>query len=207
MHNGIKYVFIFSLGAAAGVAASWKFLKTKYEQIAQEEIDSVKDYYSKRNQKYEGPNQPTEDESTEDKPAEIDETKLSQEEYDNLIYDKGYVNYSSIEKNEKNEKGGNQMATKKNDPYIITPEDFGEFNEYDTISLTYYADGTLTDDYDEPVENADDVVGPDFADHFGEYEDDSVFVRNDRLKADYEILYDTRKYSDVKNQREADDYN
>lgn len=32
--------------------------------------------------------------------------------------------------------------------------------------------------------------------HFGEYEDDSVFVRNDRLKTDYEILLDEENYSD-----------
>ena len=33
--------------------------------------------------------------------------------------------------------------------------------------------------------------------HFGEYEDDSVFVRNDDRKCDYEILMDQRLYSDV----------
>ena len=41
----------------------------------------------------------------------------------------------------------------------------------------------------------DDVVGMESLTHFGEYEDDSVFVRNDRLKCDYEILMDERTYS------------
>ena len=43
----------------------------------------------------------------------------------------------------------------------------------------------------------DEIVGKESLNHFGEYEDDSVFVRNDRLKRDYEILLDQRNYSDV----------
>ena len=80
-------------------------------------------------------------------------------------------------------------------PYVITPEEFGELADYQTISLTYWHDAVLTDDYDEIIDNPDDIVGEDFADHFGEYEDDSVFVRNDARKTDYEILLDNRDYS------------
>ena len=82
-------------------------------------------------------------------------------------------------------------------PYIISPEEFGDFDEYTKLSLTYYSDGVLADENDEIVDDIDETVGADFADHFGEYEDDSVFVRNDRLKCDYEILRDNRSYSDV----------
>ena len=32
---------------------------------------------------------------------------------------------------------------------------------------------------------------------FGEYEEDSVFVRDDERKIDYEILADTRNYHDL----------
>ena len=53
---------------------------------------------------------------------------------------------------------------------------------------------------DEPVEDVDDVVGIESLDHFGEWEDDSVFVRNDKYKTYYEILLDERKYSDIINE-------
>jgi hypothetical protein len=82
-------------------------------------------------------------------------------------------------------------------PYVITPEEFGDLDDYETISLTYYADLILADDNDVIVDDIEDVVGFDSLNSFGEYEDDSVFVRNDRLKCDYEILLDQRKYSDV----------
>ena len=39
-------IVMFVLGAAVGSAATWYFTKKKYEQIAQEEIDSVKEAFS-----------------------------------------------------------------------------------------------------------------------------------------------------------------
>ena len=48
MNCGIlNKILIFSVGAAIGSVITWKLVKTKYERIAQEEIDSVKDVYSK----------------------------------------------------------------------------------------------------------------------------------------------------------------
>ena len=83
-----------------------------------------------------------------------------------------------------------------NKPRVIPPEEFGE-EDYAVISLNYYADGVLADDWDKVIEDVENTVGEDFANHFGEYEDDSVFVRNDELEKDYEILLDMRNYSDV----------
>lgn len=82
---------------------------------------------------------------------------------------------------------------------MISPDEFGDQDEYDQISLTYYSDGTVTDDNDRPMsdDEIEESIGKDSLTHFGEYEDDSVFVRNDRLKADYEILKDERTYADI----------
>ena len=44
---------------------------------------------------------------------------------------------------------------------------------------------------------SEESVGKESLTHFGEYEDDSVFVRNDNLKADYEILADKRTYAEL----------
>ena len=82
-------------------------------------------------------------------------------------------------------------------PYIIPPEEFGENEDYDTISLTLYSDGVLADDADKPITDIDEVIGNESLEHFGEYEDDSIFVRNDKLKCDYEVLIDERKYAQV----------
>ena len=82
-------------------------------------------------------------------------------------------------------------------PYVIAPEKFMEHDDYDTISLTYYSDNVLADEDNEIIEDVEGVVGEDSLNHFGEYEDDAVYVRNDARKVDYEILLDQRKFSEI----------
>jgi hypothetical protein len=115
-------------------------------------------------------------------------------EYTNKLRERGYINYSDVNPENKKE---NKKDMTEDQPYVIPPEDFGELDDYEKISLTYYADRVLADDNDELVENVEDIVGFESLDSFGEYEYDSVFVRNDRLKCDYEILLDQREFSDV----------
>ena len=80
---------------------------------------------------------------------------------------------------------------------VIPPDEFGEDDDYDLISITYYADGVLADDGNYPIDDVEDTVGPDALDSFGEWEDDAVYVRNDKRKCYYEILRDVENYSDL----------
>ncbi len=89
-------------------------------------------------------------------------------------------------------------------PYVIPPEDFGEEGDYEIKSLTYYADGVLTDDWDNVIEDIDELIGEESLTHFGEYEDDSVFVRDDQMKIDYEILRDVRNFADIPRRNRGD---
>lgn len=177
-------VIIFAVGAAVGSAVTWKLLKTKYEQIAQEEIDSVKEAFSKRF---------TPEDSNG--PQESGESQMTLNEYSEKLKEMKYANDLAMAEKEKK---GVIIDMNKSEPYVISPEEFGELDDYDAISLNYYADGVLTDDWDNVIEDVDDMVGLDSLNHFGEYEDDSVFVRNERDKADYEILLDTRNFADIK---------
>ena len=83
-------------------------------------------------------------------------------------------------------------------PYVISPYDFGELDGYSQVELTYYADGTLEDEDYNIVTDVDELIGSDSLLTFGEYEDDAVFVRNDRLRADFQILKDYRTYEDAR---------
>ena len=80
--------------------------------------------------------------------------------------------------------------------HVIPPESYGELG-YEEVSLTYYADDVLAYDDDSVIRDVNKVVGKGSLNTFGEYEDDSVFVRDDDKKIDYEILRDMRRYSDV----------
>ena len=209
--NKTKNFMMFVLGVAVGSVVTWQYVEKKYERITQDEIDSVKEVFSKRAAEN------TKDTlvktfDSNDKFIEEDRIKAvnakekpSIIEYAARLREQGYTNYSDMVDEKPEEVKEESMSVDK--PYVIAPEEFGELDDYDTISLTYYADQILTDDNDVIVDDIEDVVGFDSLNSFGEYEDDSVFVRNDRLKCDYEILLDQRKYSDVVNRKphEVDD--
>ena len=178
---------MFIVGAAIGSIVTWRYVEKKYEKIAKEEINSVKEVFAKREQ-----------ESTENNYVIREKPNIV--EYAAKLREQGYTNYSDVEP-ETNKEEVNEESMDIDIPYVIPPEEFGEFDDYEKIGLTYYADQVLTDNDDELVEDIEDTVGFDSLNRFGEYEDDSVFVRNDRLKCDYEILLDQRKYSDVINRK------
>lgn len=189
MNSKVTRFALFVIGAGIGSVTTWLLIKKKYEQLTQEEIDSVKEVFSNRkpiiddSESIDDIQEPQK--KTEDKPDIIEYTKKLKEA--------GYINYSNVVPENKKQEELETMDK----PYIIPPEEFGAFDDYEAISLMYYEDQVLTDDDDEPVDEIEDTVGYDSLSRFGEYEDDSVFVRNDRLKCDYEILMDHRKYSDV----------
>ena len=167
----------FILGAAIGVGGTYTYFKKKYEAMAQEEIDSVKESLSKLYEKKATVQQkPDIQEVMAERRKKAAEAK---KEMADILKTTGY-----------NADAGPEG------PYVISPQEFGEKPEYERISLTCYADGVVTDDGDEVLDDWADLVGPDALTHFGEYEDDSVFVRNDILKADYEILKDLSPYHD-----------
>lgn len=196
MKQSIIYAAVFALGVTAGSVATWQYVKKKYEQIAQEEIDSVKEAFSRKNldDKSDSNNdilvEPVEEEQKV-------ETQEKEKLYTEILTNNGYVEH--LEK---------KIVTTvdKEGPYVISPDEYGEIFDYDAISLTYYDDGVLTDDNDNVIYDYENCVGRDFMHHFGEYEDDSVFIRNDVRKCDYEILYDLRAYAEVISSDSDDEY-
>lgn len=130
---------------------------------------------------------------TRDEVAAFKETYSNIKERERSKEKEDYEQLTEIYKSDCSEKEENEEVKK---PYVISPEEFDE-KDYDVVSLTYYADDVLTDDWGEVVD-IENTVGRESLTHFGEYEDDSVFVRDDENKVDYEILLDERKYSEVK---------
>lgn len=201
MKKAIAGVLGFVIGAAAGSAASWYILRTRYEQIAQDEIDSVKEVFSKKMAEAnkiikEGGSLPTVIvNKKEDKMPKAEEFLSETETVD---YSKIAERYS-VDKsvNEKTEEEKKNPYRKIDVPYVVSPDEFGEFEDYETIELTFYADKVLADDDYDIVEDVDEVVGFESLSHFGDYAEDVVYVRNDRLKCDYEVVRDHRKYLDV----------
>ena len=179
----MKGLFIFAAGVVAGAVAGAYLVKDKIMADAKQEIEEVREYYkSKKESKKE--------ETEEEQPVE--EVK-EEKEYEEIVVNSGYVNYNKPEQIA-------QHSVLEDEPYSIDPEEFGDKEEegWDTMTLTYFADGVLTDDTDEIVEQPEVVVGLDNLKIFEEFPDATcVYVRNETWRTDFEILKDDWKWSDL----------
>ena len=192
MNDKLSSVIIFCGGVFIGGFLTWDFFKTKYEKIADEEIASVKETFDHR-------------EPRPDKNYKVEEALKVNDEYINvspgvaeriikIIDSNGYRNYSNTAI-ETDKKGGTADMELKQ-PYVITPEQYEDNVDYTKVSLTWYNDEVLEDDWGN-VLDPDDVIGSDALKTFGQYEKDSVFVRDDDEQIDYEVLLDTRSYKET----------
>ena len=192
MNDKLSSVIIFCGGVFIGGFLTWDFFKTKYEKIADEEIASVKETFEHR-------------EPRADKNCKVEEALKGNDEYINvspgvaeriikIIDSNGYRNYSNTAI-ETDKKGGTADMELKQ-PYVITPEQYEDNVDYTKVSLTWYNDEVLEDDWGN-VLDPDDVIGSDALKTFGQYEKDSVFVRDDDEQIDYEVLLDTRSYKET----------
>ena len=178
MNNTITFVAGLVIGGAVGVLGARQYFKKKYEDIAQEEIDSVKEAFSRGEKKDDA----EDNDSTDDDESELEEAK-------DIMKDNGYF-----------DEDVKVYKMKKSDdaPYVINDDEFGnmESEGYEMETLYYYLDGTLADSDDNRVD-LDDLIGADSLNHFDEYVRDTVYVRNERYRTDYEVLLMQRSFADV----------
>ena len=112
-----------------------------------------------------------------------------------IIENEEYIDYTDFFNSGLKEE---EEVVTTNVPYVISPEEFGEFEDYGKVDLIYYNDGVLVEDgTDEVIEDINEVIGLESLKHFGEHEEETVHVRNDELKTDYEVLLDARNYAEL----------
>lgn len=197
----LSKIILFTAGAAIGSAVTWKIVKTKYEKLAREEVEAVREYYNTRPEKKKDESCGDDEEENTEHDSEPSHKKKTTavnhkerlqelERMRDVVSSMGYASQSDIN----DCRGEDDMLQ----PYIITPEEYEE-SEYKQVSLTYYeGNDVLEEDFGGVIseDDIDRLVGADFASHFGEnkYDKDTVFVRNDALKTDYEICRDYGSY-------------
>jgi hypothetical protein len=170
MNNTVLGVLAFSLGAAVGSLVTYKVLETKFNKMLDDEIRSAKEYYS-------------------NKSSNASDNESEDEQADNK--DSQKTAYIELARQYSENTGKDEYK-----PYVIPPEAFGEDEDYEVVSLTYFKDGVIAYDDLSTIDNVDEVIGEESLTHFGDYEDDSVFVRDDERKIDYEILRVSRTYAE-----------
>lgn len=85
-------------------------------------------------------------------------------------------------------------------PYGISDEDYVHSNRnYAKETLIYYAgDDVFADECVTFVDNASLLVGEKWRMEIGKFEENVAYIRNDRVRTDYEIIVEDCSFSDVK---------
>lgn len=193
MKSKILCIATFLGGLGMGSLITWVAIKDYYRQKEEEAVESVKksldDYYNSKER------------------AKMNEEL--KEEQANIILTNSYSSKTlPVEKHE-TESSSNETEVEESEekiemnnpvtndvPYSISPEDFAEITDYDVRSLFLYADGVVASNDDIPIENPTELLGDDYEDYIGEYEEDCAYIRNDQLETDFELLVSSKTYSE-----------
>lgn len=208
MNKKLLGAIMFTIGAAVGSVVTWKVVKTRYEQIANEEIASVRDEFSrmavkmKKDLKEATADTEPQDDEDEYYPDD-DERDFTEQERQQVEYYKITSKYRSSGDEDENDKEGDDEGEFDvpfiNGPYVISPDDFAcSPPGYNAQTLDYFADGVLADDWGVKLD-IEETIGEENLVHFGEYADDILYIRNERTEIDYEVTRDPRTYQDKLN--------
>ena len=215
MKKSLINAILFTAGAAIGSLVTWKVVETKYARIAQEEIDSVKEEYKRimdlqrkevelyrsKQTAIQNESEEVSDEQDDEYYPDDDERDFTASEAEQIEYYKLTSRYHKTEEDEdengkKGDEGEEDLVQYVNGPYVISPEEFGDEPSFSTQPLDYFADGVLADGWGVELD-LDETIGEDAINHFGDYVDDIVHVRNERTEIDYEVTRDPRTYAEA----------
>ena len=190
----MKNILALIAGIGIGVAISWTYNKNKYEEMVQEEVESLREM----NQSKKEPMDAEEDKGKmweESRKAKVDMgTQKEKEDFDkNLNNIKTIINYNHYSQ----EKDDKEEAKEKSSMVIIKPEEFADKIGYDTDSFYLFADNIITDDNNAAIDNVKETLGftvEEIRNQFGVYENDAVYIRNPKLNMDYEVLRELETY-------------
>lgn len=202
----MKEVLIFAagllIGAGIGGGVTYYVVNKKANERADEEILSVKEAFKNRKPlDISKIKEELKEEVEKETKAKVNLNKPSIMAYNSLA-----AGYSS--QDEEPPKDPATVEVEDEDEVedtsleFIPPEEYGEKDGYRTVELYWYADEILATENHEKVDSPKDYAG-DFVDHFGEYEDDAVYVRDNLMRRDISILRSAKTYyeelEDIKN--------
>lgn len=207
-----KYLY-FIAGAAVGSLVTWKIVEKKYRDLAEEEINSVKELYKEKIAEKSKFDKQKVDEIKDDiQKKEIEKNNI---ELEKIIKSSRYATGTDLAEEETEsvqvENNDTQHDVEDDDedylvpvevgptlpapPYVITEDEFGEFgNEEQT--LIFYSDSVLADEDDDIITDPESVIG-DALNEFNDPMIERVFVRDESREIDYIILRSEKTFSEV----------
>lgn len=216
MNESIKVALGFVVGLAAGSGVTYYILKKNYDQLMNEEVKETKRYYDElyRLELEDLKNKITllesnavatksaekkEEPKVEKKPAKA-KTKDVAVRQDEKYKDVVKVDYNTISSKEPENKvtskstktkGKKTEPEKAKGPEIITFEEYTADRKHEKVMVTYLdREDMVLDENNEPIECAEDMLGEEFKDFDFSEDGRCVYVRNDSIGKDFEVVID-----------------
>jgi|SRR5215216_123243 len=195
---GATSVVSLIVGAASGYFFAKKRLEKIYADFASQEIAEARKFYSK-NKKFSTPEEAVEalipDEAVEALKAYQGEPDVVLETTEDVV-----VNiFGSTVSHTKDEWAQVVSMRDEDEPHIISQEEFMEGGPgYHQPTLSYYVgDDILADERDQPITDVTDLLGEDNLKFgYGSGDANIVYIRNNKLSLDIEIIKNEGKYSE-----------
>ena len=216
----IKRSVFFGVGAAFGAGVIYAILdrenKRKYRDIAEDEIESVKEAYKQILVEHMDVKPVENGETVTDRDVAHNYMELmdAKREYDKQVNDLGYTRTEvEAQMNRKdaveaeteavqhlNAFDRSEPPTFDDRPHVITLDEFMQDQpEFDKLTITYYVkDNTLSDERDQIIDDVERIISREALNWFG-YKagsDDVVHVRNMDIATDFEVLRDPGRYTE-----------
>jgi hypothetical protein len=172
----------FAIGGISGFLFANHVLKEKYDKIVEEEVESIKASF----RKYQ-----IDQEAEKESEEEIEAVK---QEYEELVDNLGYDTISEDMIEEIPEPNENEVHH-----MIISEDQFGKIEDYETITLLLLQDGVMVDDdYDRMSdEEIQWAIGDVDLKAFAKSDAETMYIRNNRIKVYYEIVKDDQTYAEI----------
>ena len=228
MKKIVSGAIIFSIGFVAGILATTQYMKKQNEEI-EEEVENESEKMPEEeipennfmtDEEFEEYYRKTQDEYMRRIIKEgyaaymrrIDEGYTVNEKT-TVISESGDIMYDSDKPDPpvcRYDEEGYEMeeyTVLADKPYNIPPEEYEVYCEaegtWNSEEYTYYADGYVTDSQGLPVSPEDVIrcIGTEFPNWFGTYEDDQIWIRNDKLRMDFSVVRDLDNFMDIADAR------
>lgn len=215
MNNVVKGALIFVGGAAVGGGIGWFVTKKHYEKMMDEqiriEVAATKEFYQDlvKEEAVEEIVVPENNKIEEAGRRAVESyTDRMNRRKDDLLrpertrYDRGasgeaervrYEMFSKPEKKEEEEVDEVRLAQNDDDPrtdiYVINADQFAhERYGFDKVTLYWWELERILSEEDMDILDVPDLLGMNWETHIGEEEKDIVYVRNEPLETDYEVV-------------------
>lgn len=163
---------IFSIGVGVGVLTTKTYFESKYQAIADEEIESCRAIFSKKKEK---------SKNTTDLANYVTESKDDVKSYSDY-YPKKEASNEELSKLK-------TLAPVEEEQHEISADEYTDDTEYDKVALNYYTeDGMLIYEEGEEIAIDEKTIGVENLDDFARSTVQTSYFRDPRNEIDYEVI-------------------